>query len=305
MTLTLLLSLALLALLSRMPWGPGHHLEFAERTWRRRRERLPRDVALLLGEERRAYFYGNLAADIINMKAYGGHKNHCHRWTIIDEMRSHATTPGEEAFVLGYLSHLAADTIAHNHFVPYHLARYARTRGFGHLYWEMNADRWIPEKRWSIVGELKEARELDRMDELINATVPRKALSMGTNKLIFNHVLLVSERRSWRRGMESLHPIEKVQLHKGFLEIFQVAATERVRLALHPRGLLKLVHVDTNGKRAQKAAMTMRRELVARHAAGSERDQAGERAATVFLAGMQSPPPDAGRGVEPMWLRDS
>ena len=118
------------------------------------------------------------AADIINMKAYGGHHNNCHRWTIVEEMRARATTDTEEAFILGYLSHLAADTIAHNHFVPYHLVRYARGRGLGHLYWELNADRLIAESRWDIVTDLKDAGELSALDGLINATVPKKALSM-------------------------------------------------------------------------------------------------------------------------------
>jgi hypothetical protein len=301
MILPFSLVLILLVVLAGMSWGPGHHLEYAERIWRRRREHLPRDVSTLLGEQRRAYFYGNLAADIINVKAYGGHKNHCHRWTIIDQMRARATSASEHAFIAGYLSHLAADTIAHNHFVPYHLTRYARTKGLGHLYWEMNADRWIPEKRWSIVSELKEARELDSMDELINAAVPHKALSMGTNKLIFNHLLLVSERRSWRRGMDNLHPISKVQLHKGFLELFQHAAVERVRLALHPRGFSALLHVDTNGKNAQMQAMQWRRETIARYPAGTERDSRAEKLARHFLLGMQSPPPDDGNERKPMW----
>ena len=103
---------------------------FARRPPRsRRRELLPTDARRLLDEHKDAYVYGNLAADIINMKGYGGHKNHCHRWTIIEAMRAGAESPAEQAFVLGYLSHLAADTIAHNHFVPYHLTRYARTKG--------------------------------------------------------------------------------------------------------------------------------------------------------------------------------
>src|SRR6185369_13819255 len=107
----LLLAAALVLLSGTLAWGPGHHLEFAERVHRRRREMLPLDVASLIHEERDAFEYGNIAADIINFKAYGGAYSHCHRWTIIEEMRAQARTPREEAFVLGYLSHLAADTI--------------------------------------------------------------------------------------------------------------------------------------------------------------------------------------------------
>ena len=281
-------------------WGPGHHLEFATRVVRRRREHLPKAVADLLDDERDAYLYGNLAADIINMKAYGGHRNHCHRWTIVDEMREHAETPGQEAFILGYLSHLAADTIAHNHFVPYHLVRYARGRGLGHLYWEMMADRHVPEARWDIVSRLKERDDLAALDKLINATVPRKALPMGANKLIFDHVLLVSERQTWRRGLQRLHPIEKVRLEKGFLARFQKAAVGRVRLALTERRRRALAHLDTTGKAAQKEAARLRKELVRRHRPGDERDSEGESLAAQFLVGMESPPPDHGQ-ADPHW----
>lgn len=287
-TWTLLSAIAMVATV--LAWGPGHHLEFAERVYRRRRELLPKDVATLLGEEREAYYYGNIAADIINFKAYGGAYNHCHRWTIVDEMMAMTTAPREEAFTLGYLSHLAADTIAHNHFVPYHLARYARTRGLGHLYWEMNADRFIPEARWDIVTSLKAASELGELDELVNATVPKKALSMTTNKIIFNHVLLVSERQQWRRGMARLHPIEQVSLEKGFLARFQRAAVERIRLALHPKGLRQLLHVDPNGKDAQKTASQARKRILHKVSPGRMRSEESMAVAAPYLEGMESPP---------------
>jgi hypothetical protein len=288
--LILLLLVLVLGGVLVLGWGPGHHLEFAERVRRRRKEMLPRDVALLVAEEREAYEYGNIAADIINFKAYGGAYSHCHRWTIIDEMREIARTPREEAFIFGYLSHLAADTIAHNHFVPYHLARYARTKGLGHLYWEMSADRFVPVERWEIVSRLKARPELVELDELVNRTVPNKALSMRTNKLIFNHVLLVSERERWRRGMARLHPIGDVGLAKGFLALFQDAAVARIRLALHPRGLREIRRVDANGKAAQAAAMSARKSLLHRWMPRQMRADESEALAASFLLGMESPP---------------
>ncbi len=279
-----------LTLLLVCTWGPGHHLEFSERVWRRRKELLPRDVAQLIDEERAAFDYGNIAADIINFKAYGGAYSHCHRWEIIDEMRSLAQSRRQEAFVAGYLSHLAADTIAHNHFVPYHLARYARTKGLGHLYWEMNADRFVPDSRWARVSALKSQDELFELDDLVNRTVPKKALSMRTNKIIFNHVLLVSERERWRHGMARIHPISKVSLSKGFLARFQDAAVDRIRLALHPRGFRVIRSVDANGKEAQKKAMSLRMDVLARWASPRARGAHAEEFAAGFLKGMESPP---------------
>ncbi|HVS20084.1 MAG TPA: zinc dependent phospholipase C family protein [Planctomycetota bacterium] len=297
--LTALTLVVLVLAVAAAAWGPGTHLEFEARVFRRRRERLPADVAGLIESERRAYQYGNIAADIVNLKAIGGHYNHCHRWTIVEEMRAHAETDAERAFILGYLSHLAADTIAHNHFVPYHLARFARTQGLGHLYWEMNADRYVPEERWEVVTRLKNDAELGDMDRLVWATVPKRALSKGTNKVIFNHVLLVSEREQWRRGVARLHPLAKLDLTRGFLDLFRDAAVERILLALRPGGIEKLAHIDTNGKDAQKRAVSTRRWLV-RLTAGPRRDHEAEERAKTFLEGMQSPPPLA-VDAQPHW----
>lgn len=293
-----LLCLALLATALVLPWGPGNHLVFAQRMYRARRKLLPATTARLLREQRAAYLYGNIAADIINFKGYGGHYNHCHRWTIVAEMQRLASTPAEEAFCLGYLSHLAADTIAHNHYVPYHLARYARAKGLGHLYWEMRADRFVPESTWRLVSTLKADRALDSLDDLVNRSVPRKALSMRTNKLVFNHVLLISERDRWRRGIERLHASSSAPLDEAFLERFRSAAVGRIRQALRPGGLEALLHVDTNGKAAQEAAWTRRKRGLRRLAGGRARATAAAADAGSFLQGMESPPANGG---SPHW----
>ncbi len=288
--LVLALCLAALAL----PWGPGNHLEFATRVYRARRKLLPASTARLLREERAAYLYGNIAADIIHFKAWGGHYNHCHRWTIVRDMRERARSNAEQAFVLGYLSHLAADTIAHNHFVPYHLARYARSKGLGHLYWEMRADRYVPDSRWTIVSELRSDRRLDALDELVNEAVPHKAFSMRTNKLLFNHVLLISERDRWRKGVARLHGLSGAPLEPEFLERFRRAAVGRIRLALREGGLDTLLHIDTNGKAAQQLAWKERKRLLRRMATAARRRQESEKLAALFLQGMESPPLERG-----------
>ncbi len=291
--------LAALLVALGLAWGPGSHLEFAHRVYRSRRRTLPARVATMLRDHRDAYLYGNIAADIINFKAWGGHYNHCHRWTIVEEMRGHAQDDAQHAFCLGYLSHLAADTIAHNHYVPYHLARYARNKGLGHLYWEMRADRFVPETRWNVVKRLKSDRELDGMDELVNRTVPKKALSMRTNKMLFNHVLLVAERDRWRRGVDRLHGMSSAPLDERFLETFRRAAVARIRLALSGvDGLEALAHVDTNGKDAQLRAWNARKRVLRRVTSSTKRKRLSEEAAREFLVGMESPPGSAG---DPHW----
>lgn len=290
MLLTCLLVL-IVAAVGLRAWGPGTHLEFEHRVWGLRRERLPREIADLIEAERPAWQYGHIAADIINFKAIGGPYSHCHRWGIVEDMRAIATSDTQRAFICGYLAHLAADTIAHNHFVPYHLARYARTKGLGHLYWEMNADRFVPEERWNIVGKLKADRDLTQLDQLVNRTVAKKALSMSTNKLIFNHVLLVSERETWRRGVAALHPMSKLTLSHGFLDTFRDAAVERILLALRSDGMALLADVDANGKVAQK--MALQRSLLHRLAPRRMSEEQSLALGDPFLIGMESPPPRA------------
>jgi hypothetical protein len=271
-------------------WGPGTHLEFEQRVFRQRR-RLPHAVARLLAQHREAWQYGHIAADIINFKAVGGPYSHCHRWGIIEDMRRLATDDSQRAFICGYLAHLAADTIAHNHFVPYHLARFARTKGLGHLYWELSADRFVPEERWEVVTRLKADRTLDALDQLVNHTVPRKALSLSTNKAIFNHVLLVSERRQWRTGMARLHPLASVELKRSFLERFRHAAVERIVLALSEGGIDRIAHVDANGHAAQKTALTLQKRWLPRLVTPGRVDTPESAAlAGRFLEGMHSPP---------------
>jgi len=288
------LLLVLLLLSSVLRWGPGNHLEFALRVYHARRKLLPAETARLLREERSAYLYGNIAADIINFKGFGGHYNHCHRWTIVREMQTQAATDAERAFALGYLSHLAADTIAHNHYVPYHLARYARSKGLGHLYWEMRADRFVADSRWRLVTALKADRELDALDELVNRFVPRKALSMRTNKLLFNHVLLISERDRWRAGVARLHQAAAAPLDESFLEQFRRAAVGRIRIALRPGGLETLLHIDTNGKAAQAEAWQRRKRALRRWVSTARRERECAEHSQDFLVGMESPPTASG-----------
>jgi len=286
--LLVLVSLALVV----VPWGPGNHLEFALRVLRARRK-LPPERARILRDERNAFLYGNIAADIINFKGFGGHYNHCHRWTIVRQMQARATDAAGQAFALGYLAHLAADTIAHNHFVPYHLARYARSKGLGHLYWEMRADSFVPDGHWKIVTRLKQDHSLVALDQLVNEAVPKKALPMRANKLLFNHVLLISERDRWRSGVARLHGLSGAPLPADFLEHFRRAAVGRIRLALAPGGLDTLLHIDTNGKAAQQSAWQSRKKALSRLSARRRETESAE-AAREFLVGMESPPRNGG-----------
>ena len=103
-----------------------------------------------------------------------------------------------------------------------------------------------------------------------------------------------SERQQWRGAMARIHPISKVTLDQGFLEMFRDAAVDRIALALDPKGFREIQRVDANGAEAQRTAMAMRKGVLQRLVAPRQIGAAlAEQGANQFLSGMQSPPPGA------------
>ena len=83
---------------------------------------LPTTVAELLRAFPYDFLYGSIAADTSIAKKYAAAGRHCHSWTVGLEIHDGAPDEPLHAFALGYLAHLAADTVAHNYFVPQQLA---------------------------------------------------------------------------------------------------------------------------------------------------------------------------------------
>ena len=201
-----LLMLLLLLILIPMPawaWGAGVHLGLGLRLLSIP-EALPAVLQALLGSRPLDFLYGCIAADIILGKKYTHHLEHCHNWRIGQKILEYARQqgPAEEACAYGYLAHLAADTIAHNYFVPYKLAMTYNTVLLNHAYWEIRADLGVRRETWETAQELarRDNRQLDRM---LSKTLSDTLFSFGTNKQIFNSMMLVTRLRRWRKLVRS------------------------------------------------------------------------------------------------------
>ena len=251
---------------STMRWGPGTHIQLAEQLLDTMTDRLSSEQADLLRENRDCFQYGCIAADIINLKQYGGLANHCHNWSIEERLSALVAHDTERAFVRGYLCHLAADIVAHNHFVPYHLVYGLPPQMLGHTYWEARADSYIPEPIWLIVDELRTDTNLDSNDELIRRAVPKRALSMSSNKFIFNHVLLARSKKRWRSIMEKMrrrHPIGEVQ--EPYLARCMERCLENMFRTFDPKAHLELRAHDPTEHRSLREARRLRRSLLKAH----------------------------------------
>lgn len=263
------------ALLCGCSWGPGTHIYLGSQLLKRMKRRLHRKQIRLLEDHREPFLYGSVAADIINFKNWGGLKNHCHNWNIKERFEALIEEEHEVAFLYGYLCHLAADTVAHNHYVPFQIVYGLPPKVLGHTYWEARADSRVSEEYWHVLDGLRNTRELHENDNIINRAVRRKALSLTSNKFIFNHILLARSKKSWRGIMDQMRSRSpRGEIHQRFLDQCLDACLENMFHVFDDLSLEVLRKQDPTGHAALRASRRLRRVLIDKH--GSRADGAEE-----------------------------
>ncbi|MGH7487045.1 MAG: zinc dependent phospholipase C family protein, partial [bacterium] len=178
-------------------WTPGTHIFLGESVLANLSS-LPGAVADLLRAFPFDFLYGNIAADSSIAKKYAPVGRHCHAWHVGQEIHDLARTDALRAFGLGYLSHLAADVVAHNYFVPRQLVLTSSTTGFGHSYWESRFETHLGAEC------ARHARELilidhSRSDGLLDRVLSPTIFSTPTNRRIFRGMVYVADTESWQR----------------------------------------------------------------------------------------------------------
>ncbi len=177
-------------------WGPSTHVLLGSHVLANL-PALPIPVRELLGSWPYEFLYGNLSADITLAKKYVQYSRHCHRWEMGLLLLARAETDRLKSFALGYLSHLAADTLAHNHYVPRQLLVTSSTTQFGHAYWEHRFDAHLPPEHLRRAREIV-VREHDEPDQLLEAVLTQAIFSFRTNKRIFSRMIHLSNDERWQ-----------------------------------------------------------------------------------------------------------
>ena len=194
-----ILTIALLLLLvtpeAAWAWGPPTHAFLGSQILGDLAI-LPPVVRELLSAHPQRFLYGNLSADITQAKEYVEYSRHCHNWAVGFEVLDEADTPELQAFALGYLSHLAADTIAHNVFVPRRLASTPHAKKLGHTYWEYRFDTQLGDEYLRLAREIV-TRDHVEADALLGQVLTQPFFSFQTNKRIFQHIIHLSNRERW------------------------------------------------------------------------------------------------------------
>ncbi|MFW5997512.1 MAG: zinc dependent phospholipase C family protein [Desulfovermiculus sp.] len=199
--LGIVLGLGVLAPASALAWGPGMHLALGNQILNNL-HLLSASVAEILAANVQAFRYGCLSADILVGKGRRLTPTHCHSWQAGLRMIHTVVDPRLQAYAYGYLSHLAADVVAHNYYVA-NVLQLGRARGkLTHVYIEMQADRqtiYCP-------TELKRVMKtsLPDADALLLSTLRKSRLTFSLKKRLFKSGVALSRNATTASSLQLL-----------------------------------------------------------------------------------------------------
>jgi Zinc dependent phospholipase C len=200
---TILAACILLLVLPGHAWafGPATHVYLGTQLLENL-QFLPPALAELIRVHPQSFLYGSMAADISFAKKYVPAGRHCHFWHVGEEILESASNDRLRAVAWGYLSHLAADTIAHNFFVPRQLLLTSSTKALGHGYWEHRMDAHLGEVFSSSARDVVMEYDHSEADNLFDRVLSGTIFSFETNRRIFRGMIRVQDNDRWRAAFE-------------------------------------------------------------------------------------------------------
>ncbi|NIR44102.1 MAG: zinc dependent phospholipase C family protein [Gemmatimonadetes bacterium] len=196
-----ILGLAALAVLwipdAAYAWGPGMHILVGTELLGAL-ALLPAAVAEILRRYPLDFLYGSIAADITFAKKYAPVGRHSHHWHVGEELYDEADSDATRACALGYLCHLAGDTIAHNYFLPRRLLTSANTQAIGHSYWEHRMDIHLGQAYLRAAFHLITDFDHLHNDRLLDRVLDRTVFSFRTNRRIFRGMIRLADHDTWQ-----------------------------------------------------------------------------------------------------------
>lgn len=244
---------------SAFAWGPATHLELGHAVLT--------NTALITGPVRALiesypydFLYGNISADIVVGKNFVAELKHCHNWKVGFKLLRKAQSDSQKAFAYGYLSHLAADTVAHNHYIPEMMIRSFSARTLRHIYWELRFDALVDRKVWQLPRKMIPSVHRDN-DRLLDSIIEDTPLSFRTNKTIFSSFMSIHRFEQWHRMLKLLSASSKWKLKKEVKENYFCLSFETVLNLLNHSHKAHCIKKDPTGKHSLNAAKDVRKKL--------------------------------------------
>lgn len=166
-----------------LAWGLATHVELANTLLRDFKDLLQL-VAPVVLNYREAFLYGSISPDHFLAKNLKSYADHSHNWERALDMLSDAPDGETEAFALGYLTHLAADSVAHNVFVPDQLLSCQTAARRRHAMSELSFDQYQPVSASLQVMALEQSAIRSRLDAFLGEFKGRTFLTFEFHRAI-------------------------------------------------------------------------------------------------------------------------
>ena len=243
-------------------WTPGTHIHLGEAVLRSL-TLLPAGTAALLRTYPQDFLYGSIAADTSMAKKYAPAGRHCHSWAVGFEIYERARDEALRTFALGYLSHLAADVVAHNFFVPRQLTVTSSTSTVGHSYWESRFETHLGDaaaRRARDVILLDHSRADAHLDDILSPTI----FSTSTNRRLFRGMVHVTDSESWQRIYRIMAENSRWGLARPEVEVHLTRSFNYVIDLLAHLDQSESYQFDPSGDEALRLAKRLRRASLRR-----------------------------------------
>jgi hypothetical protein len=169
-------------------WGPLAHLSFSAQALQSLSV-VQSPIRALLEDFGNEFLYGSLAADIVVGKNMARYLYHCHNWRVGFNVFRQARPGAEQAFALGFLAHLSADTVAHNYYVPFKTVASFHKASTRHAYWELRYDQ-RQDRGLSRLARAVSTRSIRGHDHFLERALGgASVLPFGVSKQLFRSLL--------------------------------------------------------------------------------------------------------------------
>ena len=239
-------------------WGIGVHLQIGSQILDQI-ALLPGGMQSILTSHPYDFLYGCISADITLGKKYTHHLRNCHSWRMGKKILDAADSDRQRACAYGYMAHLAADTVAHSYFVPFKMIRTFNSVMLKHTYWELRVEACVEEETWLLARQIAQ-KNFNVNDNMMRQVLSNTLFSFGTNKRIFNSLLLLNRLQQWQKTIRSLSTNSKWTLPEENLAEYLSLAHEAVFSVLSDPESPYLL-ADPTGARSLNAARILRKNL--------------------------------------------
>jgi hypothetical protein len=244
-------------------WGPGTHVAIGHAVLSSL-HLLPPAIRAVLERHRTPFLYGSVAADISFAKKYAPAGRHCHHWHVGEEILASAESEELHAVGLGYLAHLAADTIAHNYYVPRRLLLTSSSQAVGHTYWEHRMDVHLGERFTGEARQIVLFHDHDEADALFDQVLSKTLFSFRTNRRIFRGMVAFQDDERWRQVFAEILRRSRFDLPQELRDRYVRLSFEFVMDYLTRRGESRAAGLDPIGDVNLRMAKSVRRLGLAR-----------------------------------------